>query len=194
MKIELIPVIELNEKQRNMVSESTISYEQKLQFYRIQDINNDDLSELIKDHTEGFRNGEYEREQASALFGGYVLKIDGINKYFPQCCGDLADIKYWDRLSNGQDSYSEGHPAPQVKIDCKELIFDFSVDEFDEPFQPTPPEIQLKVDKQSLKLAVEQAKRELELFSVRLKEISNKENLNIENIEGLLIWENPNYE
>ena len=65
------------------------------------------------------RAGKYEREQASALFGGYVLRIDGHDKYFPQCCGDLSDIHYWEKLTNGKDGFYEYILTPVYDADGK---------------------------------------------------------------------------
>lgn len=163
-------------------------------FYRLTDITDNNLTKIVIDHTQELRDGKYDREQASAFFGGYVLRINGQDKYFPQCCGDLADIQYWERLSNGQNSYYEGHPAPQIKFQGNNIVFDFSVDEFDEHFQPTPTEITLSIDRLELKKAIERVKSELDIFNNRLEKINQDEKLNIDNIGGLLIWDNANYE
>jgi len=161
-------------------------------FYKLTDISHDNLIKLTKDHTEEMRTGKYSREQACAFFGGYVLQVDGQDKYFPQCCGELSDIIYWERLANGQTSYYEGHPEPETKFKGDFIVFDFSGDE-DDPFQPPPPDTILKIDKSSLKKAVEKVKVELKDFAEKLREINTDENLNIENIESLLIWNNLNY-
>lgn len=163
-------------------------------FYRISEITDNNLKKLVTDHTQELRDRKYEREQASAFFGGYVLRIDGQDNYFPQCCGDLADIEYWKRLSNEQIPYYEGHPAPLIKFEDSNIVFDFSVDEFDEPFQPTPPESILSIDRLELKKAVEKVKTELKTFEQRLEKINEDEKLNIDNIAGLLIWDNANHE
>jgi hypothetical protein len=104
-------------------------------FYKLTDISYSNLIKLTKDHTEEMRIGKYSREQACAFFGGYVLKVDGQDKYFPQCCGELSDIIYWERLAKGQPSYYEGHPEPGIEFKSNFIVFDFSGDE-DEPFQP----------------------------------------------------------
>lgn len=163
-------------------------------FYRLSEITDNNLKKLITDHTQDLTDGKYEREQAGALFGGYVLRINGQDKYFPQCCGDLADIQYWERLSNGQNSYYEGHPAPQTKFEDNNVIFNFSVGKYDEHFQPTPTEIILSIDRLELKSAVEKAKTDLYEFQKRLNKINIGNELNIDNIGRLLIWDNANYE
>lgn len=221
MTVELIPVIEIGYHNQDLIAPDKYPYwnypelwdkfnsdcykkagfKDELKpylagssFYRLPDITDSNLSKLVIDHTQDFRAGKYEREQASALFGGYVLRIDGQDKYFPQCCGDLADIQYWTRLSDGQNSYYEGHPAPQIKFKGNNILFDFSVDEYDEHFQPTPNELKLSIDRLELKKEVEKVKTYLKIFEQRLEKINQDEKLNIDNIGGLLIWDNANYE
>jgi hypothetical protein len=164
-------------------------------FYRISDITDNNLTKIVIDHTQDLRDGKYGREQASALFGGYVLRVDGQDKYFPQCCGDLADIKYWENLASGKEQgFYAGHPEPQVKIQGDKITFDFTVGESDEHFAPTPSENLVHFDIPSLKKAIETAKTELDKFEQRLEIINQNEKLNIDNIGGLLIWDNANYE
>ena len=164
-------------------------------FYRPSDITDSNLTKLVIDHTQDLRDGKYEREQASALFGGYVLCIDGQDKYFPQCCGDLADLKYWENIANGKEQgFYAGHPAPQVKIHGDKVTFDFTVGEFDEHFAPTPYENIVHFDIPSLRKAIEIVKAELDIFEQRLERINQDEKLKIDKIGGLLIWDNANYE
>jgi hypothetical protein len=164
-------------------------------FYRISDITDNNLTKIVIDHTQDLRDGKYGREQASALFGGYVLRVDGQDKYFPQCCGDLADINYWENLASGKEQgFYAGHPEPQVKIQGDKITFDFTVGESDEHFAPTPSENLVHFDIPSLKKAIETAKTELDKFEQRLEIINQNEKLNIDNIGGLLIWDNANYE
>ncbi|GAA3968619.1 hypothetical protein GCM10022246_21700 [Pedobacter ginsengiterrae] len=162
-------------------------------FYRLSEITDNNLTKLVIDHTQEMRDGKYEREQASALFGGYVLRIDGHDKYFPQCCGDLSDIHYWEKLTNGKDGFYAGHPQPQVKIEADKIILDFSVDEYDEHFVPTPKEVVVSLEILSLKTAIEIAKKELETFEIRIEKINRDNNLNIDKICELLIWNDENY-
>ncbi len=164
-------------------------------FYQLTDITDSNLTKLTLDHTQEMRAGKYERPQDTCtFFGGFVLSVDGIDKYFPQCCGELSDIHYWEKLACGQSSYYEGHPAPQIKFQNDDIVFDFSVGESDEPFQPTPPEIMLSIDRLELKRAVEKVKTALQTFEQRLIKINIDQKLNIDNIGGLLIWDNGNYE
>jgi hypothetical protein len=162
-------------------------------FYKLTDLSHENLVKLTKDHTEELRTGKYSREEACAFFGGYVLHVDRQDKYFPQCCGELSDIIYWERLANGSLSYYEGHPAPEVKFKDDFIVLDFSDEEY-ETFQPPPADTILKIYRSSLREAVEKAKVELQDFAERLREINNQESLNIEDIERLLIWNATNYE
>lgn len=164
-------------------------------FYRFSDITDNNLTKIVIDHTQELRDGKYEREQASALFGGYVLRIDGHDKYFPQCCGDIADLKYWENIASGKEQgFYAGHPEPKVKIHGDKITFDFTLGEFDEHFAPTPNENLVQFNNLSLKKAIEAVKTELNTFEHRLEKINQDEKLNIDNIGGLLIWDNANYE
>lgn len=221
MKIELIPVIELGYNNHGIETPEKYPYwenqgawfeyrdkslkkagfENEFEpylkgspFYEPRKITDKNLEKIVADHTEELRKGEYEREQASCLFGGYVLKINGQDKYFPQCCGDLSDIIYWEKISKKENSYYEGHPAPDYKFGLNKVIFDFSVGEYDEHFEPTPPETILEIELRELKKAVEKAKIELKKLSERMIKINEKMKLGIDRIEDLLIWENPNHE
>ena len=163
-------------------------------FFKPSDISNDNLVKLIKDHTEDMRTGKYSRKQACAFFGGSVLRIDEQDKYYPQCCGLLSDINYWERLANGQNSCYEGHPEPEIKIKNTSIVFDFSTNKNEEIFEPTPPERILKIEKYLLKEAVIKAKEELQILAYRIRQININEDLKIDDIEQLLIWNNTNYE
>lgn len=164
-------------------------------FYRLSDITHNRLTKLVIDHTQGTRDGEYGREQACALSGGYVLRIEGRNIYFPQCCGDLADIQYWRNLASGKEhSYCEGHPRPLVAIRDDTITLDFTVGEYDEHYAPTPSQTIVQIDIRSLAKAIETVILELDSFGQRLERVNQDEKLQIDNIAGLLIWENANYE
>lgn len=220
MDIELIPLIEIvyNNQKRNLPdypywehSEiwDTFNQENLFQagftdklkpylsgstFYRLSDLSNKNLSKLTIDQTTDLRNGKYAREEAIAFYGGYVLRVDGQDKFFPQCCGELSDITFWTRLSIGHDSFCEGHPRPEVKFKNEVIILDFTVDEYDEPYKPPISQTILKIEKVGLSKAVDKAKFELGMFGQRLLQINIEEELNIPDIDKMLIWNNPNYE
>jgi len=162
--------------------------------YEIELISDDNLKKIVVDHTEELRKGEYDREQASPLFGGYVLEINGERLFYPQCCGDLGDIQFWRNISNGKESFYEGHPAPIVKFENDEILFDLTVQEFDEEFTPFPKKRKFRLHRDDLKKAINEAELTLEKFANRIQAINESENLNLERIEDLLVWENINYQ
>jgi hypothetical protein len=162
-------------------------------FYRISEISEKNLIKLVIEHTKDLKNGKYDREEISSFFGGYVLRVNEQDKYFPQCCGDLSDIHYWENLAKGKDGFYAGHPQPEVKIDHENIMLDFSVNELDECFSPTPKDTLVLLDKTSLKKAIDLVKEELKIFDVKLEKINTNNNLNIENISNLLIWNDQNY-
>lgn len=162
--------------------------------YEIDLISDDNLKKIVIDHTEELRKGEYDREQASPLFGGYVLEINGERLFYPQCCGDLGDIQFWRNISNGKESFYEGHPAPIVKFENDEILFDLTVQEFGEEFTPIPRKREFRLRKDDLKNAIKEAELILEKSANRIQAINQSENLNLENIENLLVWENINYQ
>ncbi|SOE23531.1 hypothetical protein SAMN06298216_3916 [Spirosomataceae bacterium TFI 002] len=162
--------------------------------YEIDLVSDDNLKKIVVDYTEELRKGENDREQASPLFGGYVLEINGERLFYPQCCGDLGDIQFWRNISNGQESFYEGHPAPIVKFENDEILFDLTFQEFDEEFTPIPERRVFRFNKDELKKAIKEAELTLEKFANRIQAINESENLNLERVEDLLVWENINYQ
>jgi hypothetical protein len=158
-------------------------------FFKLADISNDNLTKLTTDHTEEMRNGKYDREQACPFFGGYVLRINGNDKYFPQCCGDLSDIQYWKHLLTQDDFFFyQGHPAPIVKVKGDKVTFDFTVGENGEHFAPTPPDLKLEIDRKDLKIAIDKLITELNEFADRVRKVNIEQELNILDIDKLLVW------
>jgi len=161
--------------------------------YQIELISDDNLKKIVVDHTEELRKDQYDREQTSPLFGGYVLVVNGERLFYPQCCGDLGDIQFWRNISNNQKSFYEGHPTPIVKFENEHILFDLTVGEFGEEFAPIPQRRIFRFKKVDLKNAIEEAELILEQFASRIQAINQSENLNLEKIENLLVWENLNY-
>jgi hypothetical protein len=220
MTVELIPVIKLGFNDRSLAlpdkypywdnSEIWDRYHEKCQrnagykdklfpylkgslFYQLTGITDNNLVKMTVDHTQGYRDGKYSRKEICALGGGYVLQLDGIDKYFPQCCGELSDIKYWENLSIGKLSYHNEHPTPKIHFKNDLIVFDFSVEEFGEPFQPAPIDVILEIAKSELRKAVEKVMVQLKEFELRLEIINKKEKLNLSDIGGILIWNNSNF-
>jgi hypothetical protein len=214
MTLDLIPIIELRYHNQGIALPDTYAYwdnpemwdkyheesykkagfKDKLKpylrgssFYRLTDITDDNLKKLTIDHTHELK------EQSCSFSGGYVLRVDNQDRLFPQCCGLLADINFWIKISNGQNSCYEGHPAPQIAFNGNSITFDLTTNESDEIFKPPPPILLFKVDITELKKAVAKAKQELVSFAERLEQINSSENLNITNIDDVLIWYDDNY-
>ena len=72
-------------------------------------------------------------------------------------------------------------------------MFDLNVQEFEEEFTPIPKRRVFRIKKEELKKAINETELILEKFSNRIKAINQSENLNLERIEDLLVWENINY-
>lgn len=158
-------------------------------FYAITSLLEEDVKKVASEHLEGFQKGEYLAEDVISLSGGYILKKDGENKSFPQCCGELSDIAYWESLANGSDRFYIGeHPTASIKIKDGYILFDFSEGGYSEPFAPPPSERELLVTRSALHRAVAQAETELNEFALLLKKINLKSNWGLENIDRMLIW------
>lgn len=158
-------------------------------FYRLLAITDSSLAKLAKDHTAELRAGSLDREQACAFFGGYVLRVGEENIFFPQCCGQLSDIVYWERLAAGTASYYEGHPAPGLRFTEDTVVLDFTGGgEFEEDFCPPPPVPVVEISRAAMQLAVAQAKQELSFFAHRLRKLNEAAGLGVQAIDKLLIW------
>ena len=160
-----------------------------LDFYRIADLTESNLGVVVANHTAALRNAQYTREEASALFGGYVLKVNGVDVYFPQCCGDLSDIRYWQQLVTGNSPISgNGHPAPIVVIKKDWVKLIFANDQDDEKFEPAPAQKSVDISKEELRVAVDEAKVELMDLAEKVKKINHERSLGVKDIDKLLIW------
>lgn len=158
-------------------------------FYTISSLLEEDITKVASKHIDGFRKGDYPAEDVLSLSGGYILKKNGENKSFPQCCGELSDIAYWISLANGADRFNiEEHPTPSVQIKRDSIFFDFSEDAHGETFAPPPAEPVLEINRPALQRAVVQAETELNEFALLLKKINLKSNWGLENIDRVLIW------
>lgn len=150
-------------------------------FYRLTEVSDANLLLQIGQRTEG-----YEPEEVCPFDGGYVLNIDGEDRLFPQCCGDLEDIQYWQNIVEGKKEFWQGHPGPVLSFHGNSIRFDLTTGEYDETFVPIPVLNIFEVDRQALSKAVERAKEELTVFARRLVAINEKEGLNIDGIDELL--------
>lgn len=217
MKVELIPLIEVGYNNQDVETPDLITYypfwkhaeiwdkyhaecyklaglkdQMKpylpgLSFYLLENISDNNLTKLVADH---IKVAQDYNERCCALFGGYVLCINGEPFFYPQCCGQLSDIKYWEELSKGNpNAYYEGHPAPKIKIEGPYITFDFGPDAADEPFVPPVEQLTLSISVNDLKIAVAGANDKLKVLAGRLNKINIEEHFNIPDIDLMLIWE-----
>ncbi|WP_336734915.1 hypothetical protein [Chryseobacterium sp. VD8] len=218
MKIELIPVIEVSNYDEDLempsgsylefpdewerynisanvkagFSESFRAYFKSSFFYRITEISDADLLKIIHREIE-IQQTEENRgidDLACSMSGGYILKINDVDTYFPQCCGRLKHITEWEDLvsDEGNSCFYTGHPSPKVEIQQHKITFDFLHSMPPESYAYPVSEDQIEVDKESLKTAVDNAKKELQYFSQQLIRINKKENLNIPEIDKIFIY------
>jgi hypothetical protein len=216
MKIELIPVLEIipilkespppaehpfwqhtavwDQYQRSALTHEGYSirlepYLKGFPFYAINSLLEEDVTKVVSEHIKEFQKGEYLAEELISLSGGYILKKDGENKSFPQCCGELSDIAYWISLANGDDRfYIEEHPTASIKMEKGYIFFDFSEGGYSEPFAPPPTERLLQIERSALQTAVTETETVLNEFALLLKKINLKSNWGLENIDRMLIW------
>jgi len=160
--------------------------------YRLAAITDSNLAKLAQDQTAELRAGVWSRNETCGFFGGYVLRLEDKDVFFPQCCGQLSDIVYWQGLAAGVASIYEGHPAPGLLFTPDTVRLDFSKGEFDEDFQPPPPVLSVEIGRAALLLAVKQANQELRQFAQRLRALHEAEDLGVPAIDKLLIWGDGN--
>ncbi len=158
-------------------------------FYRISQFNSKkDLLKIVFLHLGGLNEEDRSPlEESCALFGGYVLKLEGQIIFTPQCCGTLADFESW--KSTIQDEFQEGyickegHPCPKVERINEELEFTFE----DELEGFIPPAIKSKVGRGEMIKAIEKCQIELDEFGRYLNLL--EEELNQKRIADILIYE-----
>lgn len=161
-----------------------------LHFYRAVEVGPGNLQKVLTDHLAGYLSGEWSLAETPALYGGYVLRLDGQNALFPQCYGELSDIIYWKRLTQGHSAPYQGHPAPNVTFSADEVILDCHVrNDYDEPFEPVAaPEI--RVNRQALAAAYQRAVEELHEFARHLEQARQALALPLGDLSNLLIFRN----
>lgn len=217
MKIELIPVIEITNYDQDIPMPPTgpywefsdewedyhistnikAGYSQNLKpyakgssFYRVSEISDADLLKITKKEIDSQISEEGENNELYiSFYGGYILRINNIDQYFPQCCGNLGDIEDWKNLFNKDYSFFYmGHPSPRIEKSENKIIFDFLNAEIQDGFAPPILEDSIEVDEELLRIAVENTKTELNNFAQQLVKINELENLQIPNIDKILIY------
>lgn len=218
MKVELIPVIEIRYSSEEIAlpekgpywayaaeweqyreaccakagfSERFKPYVAASSFYKLSEITEEDLLKIIEKEIE-VQQTEDELgvdDVVCALSGGYVLRVDEQDVYFPQCCGDLADVRVWEDLCAGNSRFFfAGHPSPKFSLKDNCVVFDFVKTDTGEPFAPPVPVNVLEIDVAMLQHALADAKKELDLFGERLVVVNETFNLQIKRIREVLIY------
>lgn len=190
--VKLIPVVEYNP---NIIKAQPYSPEIPF-LYRLLDANDELLAQFISTHTENLRAGAYTLAECCALFGGYVLNVDEKDIFFPQCCGDMSDIFYWEALANLNEAnqqnlsfWYKGHPAPEHSIHQSQILLDFSVPDISsEAFFPPPSEINVRIAQKGLKLTVKTVFQQLEVLSQKIISINQQLGFNIPDLDKLLLF------
>lgn len=124
------------------------------------------------------------------FYGGYLLRVEGKDILYPQCCGDLGDIVYWEKLIfESKVCYLNGHPAPLVKFVDQVAIFTF--DESDESFSP-PTVRSIELECYALKDAFQQAWDKLAVFAQQIAQLELEMDIDLqgENMANILIYRN----
>lgn len=107
------------------------------------------------------------------LQGGYLLRVDGQDVLFPQCCCDLADIQTWKNLATGAaDQLLVGYPSPIIQVDGDKLVFDLTRGDSGETFYPPAPVKEIAIDRHALLKAVLETEKEMQVFVQRLEKIA----------------------
>ena len=159
-------------------------------FHRPKDITDNNLIKIIEDHMSVFKDGDTGEDDLCPLFGGYVLRIDGVDALFPQCCSDLGDWVYWNSIvKNRKSVYYNGHPTPIVKFTLDNVIFNCK--DADEDFVPTTNEI-IEVALEPLEIALKNMIGELKEFAARIAGLTDRLSFKTQNdlIEDILIFRN----
>ncbi|MDR6921978.1 hypothetical protein [Chryseobacterium sp. 2987] len=159
--------------------------------YEPHSISHQDLLNLLKVEMEKQDDEEKSPEELTrSFYGGYILKINGRDILFPQCCSDLTDITEWEDLIDDQENtyFYCGHPSPKVTQIDDDILFDFVNSEIQESFCPPVPLDEVRISRTALKTAVEKAKNELKDFAGRLEKVNRENNLDIKNIAEILVY------
>ena len=80
-----------------------------------------------------------------------------------------------------------------MKFEKHDIVFDLNVQQFGEEFTPIPERRVFRVNREELKKSIKETELTLAKFAHRIQAINQSENLNLERIEDLLVWENMNY-
>ncbi|WP_165020560.1 hypothetical protein [Dysgonomonas sp. ZJ279] len=216
MNIRLIPVIDITYYDQNIVSSTNgpywehtdewslfnkkclkaagfegemNPYSKGCSLYELAKITNRNLTKLVFDEIKDIDKDGNDMDCVGSLSGGYILNVDDEDILYPQCCGSLNDIKSWEELIGDEDlSFWIGHPSPSIIKNENSIVFDLEHSNVNENYVPNPNKFIVEVNKNSLTKAIDDAKLQLEIFSVQLLAINATNQWNISDIDKLLIY------
>lgn len=158
------------------------------------DEENDSLppeDEASDDEGETEDEEEFEGEDTTELaefYGGFVLKVDGVNVFYPQCCGSLTDLEFWKDLAHGKEAQYLGHPEPGITFNEDSVTLTFAPGEEDEPFIPYTKFASITLPLAELHSAVEEAVTRLEAFAERIDTMAKELNIEIPDFGKTLVF------
>lgn len=164
-------------------------------FYLLNDVSDANLLHLIKRELKERDEilAEYpdnDDPTVCVLQGGYLLRVNGKDILFPQCCCDLADIESWNNLAIGTwNSLYAGHPSPIISADGERLNLDLTRGDSGETFFPKPPVEDISLDRGDLLKAVQKTFAELKVFAQRIERMAKEAGIETENLARLLIYD-----
>jgi hypothetical protein len=170
MKVELIPVLEIG------IKELENKYQQLIDGYYIYRLNQfnslQDLLKIVRSHLNMDQTDvdPVPLRESWALYGGYVLRLDGEVVFVPQCCSTLADFESWKSIVDDDFKRGyicpEGHPNPKITRRKDVLTLDCINDCFDTFLEPSV--YNKKIDRLQMKKAIQSCENELNEFANRL--------------------------
>lgn len=149
-------------------------YVRGLPFYEPKNITDANLTKLVIEHSEELRKSPLAAGETCCLFGGFVLKINGQDRFLPQCCGDLSDLHFWKAISQKRKGFYTGHPAPAYRFCGNSVVFDFGVE--------------VRVGLKELAAATVRAEGELNRLARRVLRVNAVCELGIEEVRRVLVF------
>lgn len=143
----------------------------------------------IDDEDESDEFDSEEIVELAEFYGGFVLRAEGKDIFYPQCCGTFADFYFWYALSCGDTGVYSGHPRPQHKFHDSSVTLTFAeTAPENEPFIPYTAESSITIPLADLDLAVKEVTHKLELFSRRIDSIVERSGIQLNNAGQALVF------
>jgi hypothetical protein len=123
---------EFYEKQHLLAGlpDKLIAYSKGIPYYELSSISDENLAIFITKGIDNMDEADFASDEATLFQGGYVLRIDDEDIFFPQCCCDLSEISAWQELVTDEPcGFYQGHPSPTVQKVGNKIILNFEEDE-----------------------------------------------------------------